>query len=113
MIKKECFTSEWIRSIARKTRYTDLNIIEKVIRVLSLLELLKSSGCPFCFRGGSALMLILGENAHRLSIDVDIICPPGTDIESYLKDIEQFGFVGKKLEDRQQRGIDVPKSHSW
>ena len=112
MIKKECFTSEWIRSIARKTRYTDLNIIEKVIRVLSLLELLKSSGCPFCFRGGSALMLISGRKCASL-VDRWISFAPGTDIESYLKDIEQFGFVGKKLEDRQQRGIDVPKSHSW
>lgn len=112
MISKECLTTEWIKSVAQKTKYKDLNIIEKVIRVLSLLELLRSSGCPFCFKGGSALMLILGQNAHRLSIDVDIICPPGTDVEQYLQGIENFGFTYKTLEERQQRGTDIPKSHS-
>lgn len=73
MIKKTCLTGEWIRSVAARTRYKDLNLIEKVIRALSLLEMLKLAGCPFCFKGGSALMLILGESAHRLSIDIDII----------------------------------------
>ena len=56
-----------------RTRYKDLNLIEKVIRALSLLEMLKLAECPFCFKGGSALMLILGESAHRLSIDINII----------------------------------------
>ena len=74
MIKKTCLTREWIRSVSARTRYKDLNLIEKVIRALSLLEMLKLAGCPFCFKGGSALMLILGESAHRLSIDIDIIC---------------------------------------
>ena len=57
-------------------------------------------------------MLILGESAHRLSIDIDIICPPGTDIEPYLEDIEKFGFISKTLEERQQRDTNIPKSHS-
>ena len=85
MIKKECMTTEWIKSISVRNKYKDLNLIEKVIRAMYLLEMLRLSGCPFCFKGGSALMLILGESAHRLSIDIDIICPPGTNIESYLK----------------------------
>jgi len=93
MIKKECLTTEWIKSVSVRSKYKDLNLIEKVIRAMSLLEMLKLSGCPFCFKGGSALMLILGESAHRLSIDIDIICPPGTDIEPYLKDIEKSTLV--------------------
>lgn len=112
MIRKECLTTQWIQSIAKQTRYKDLNMIEKVIRALSLLEMLKMAGCPFCFKGGSALMLILGQTAHRLSIDIDIICPPGTDIESYLQDIERFGFVAKELQLREQRDSNIPKSHS-
>ena len=112
MIKKECMTTEWIKSIPVRNKYKDLNLIEKVIRAMSLLEMLKLSGCPFCFKGGSALMLILGESAHRLSIDIDIICPPGTDIEPYLKDIEKFGFISKTLDERQQRDTNIPKSHS-
>ena len=112
MIKKTCLTGEWIRSVAARTRYKDLNLIEKVIRALSLLEMLKLAGCPFCFKGGFALMLILGESAHRLSIDIDIICPPDTDITPYLNDLERFGFLCVSLEERQQRDTTVPKSHS-
>ena len=84
MIKKECFTSEWIKSTAIRNNYRDLNLIEKVIRAMSLLEMLKLSGCPFCFKGGSALMLILGGSASRLSIDIDIICPPGSVFQTGL-----------------------------
>ena len=112
MIKKECLTTEWIKSVSIRNKYKDLNLIEKVIRAMSLLEMLKLSGCPFCFKGGSALMLILGGYTHRLSIDIDIICPPGTDIEVYLKDIEKFAFISKTLEERQQRNSNIPKSHS-
>jgi len=103
-------TTEWIKAISVRNKYKDLNLIEKVIRAMSLLEMLKLSGCPFCFKGGSALMLILGESAHRLSIDIDIICPPGTDIEPYLKDIEKFGFISKTLEERQQRDTNIRNS---
>lgn len=112
MIKKECMTAEWIKSISVRNKYKDLNLIEKVIRAMSLLEMLKLSGCPFCFKGGSALMLMLGESAHRLSIDIDIVCPPGMDIEPYLKDIEKFGFISRTIEERKQRNTNIPKSHS-
>ena len=57
-------------------------------------------------------MLLLGDGRHRLSIDIDIICPPGTDIEEYLKDYKDFGFEDFKVIERQQRGIKIPKSHS-
>lgn len=57
-------------------------------------------------------MLILGQQLHRLSIDVDIICPPGTDINKYLEKYEDYGFVSKEEEYREQRSTDIPKSHS-
>lgn len=46
------------------------------------------------------------------SIDIDIICPPGTDIEQYLKEYKDFGFIDYKSVERIQRGTDIPKSHS-
>ena len=113
MIQKQCFGAEWIGRVAMELSYNDKGLIEKVIRALSLLELLALSGCPFVFKGGTALMLVLKEAAHRLSIDVDIVCPPGTDIERYLKAFPDFGFVGVELVERKQRnGLGVPKSHS-
>ena len=112
MISKECFTTEWINQKSIELKYNDKNLIEKVIRVFSLLEMLAASGCPFCFKGGSCLMLIFADQPHRLSIDVDIMCPPGTNIEDYLKGYAQRGFIDYQLVERRQAGKDVPKSHS-
>lgn len=56
--------------------------------------------------------LILGEKTRRLSIDIDIICPPGTNIEEYLGRIKDFGFSRTELVERRQAGKDIPKSHS-
>ena len=112
MINKECFTTEWIAQKSTELQYNDMNLIEKVIRAFSLLEMLSASGCPFHFKGGTSLMLILGGGSHRLSIDIDIMCPPGTNIEDYLKDYAQSGFLEYQLVERRQAGKDVPKSHS-
>ena len=76
MINKECFSTEWITKKSIERKYNDKNLIEKVIRAFSLLEMLATSGCPFHFKGGTSLMLILGGGSHRLSIDIDIMCPP-------------------------------------
>lgn len=112
MISKECFTEGWIERVSSEKNYPDKNLIEKVIRAFSLVELLVESGCPFVWKGGTSLMLILGQQLHRLSIDVDIICPPGTDINKYLEKYEDYGFVSKEEEYREQRSTDIPKSHS-
>lgn len=112
MISKDCFTTDWINRKSKELQYNDKNIIEKVIRAFSLLDMLAQSGCPFHFKGGSCLMLLLKNGRHRLSIDIDIICPPGTDIEEYLKSYKNFGFIDYKSVERIQRGTDIPKSHA-
>ena len=63
MINKECFTTEWIAQKSIELKYNDKNLIEKVIRAFSLLEMLAASGCPFYFKGGTSLMLILGDGS--------------------------------------------------
>ena len=112
MISKECFTEGWIERVSSEKNYPDKNLIEKVIRAFSLVEMLVEYECPFVWKGGTTLMLILGQQLHRLSIDVDIICPPGTDINKYLEKYEDYGFVSKEEEYREQRSTDIPKSHS-
>ena len=112
MIQKKCYTREWIQRVSSELQYPDVNLIEKVIRAFSLVELLSSSGCPFTWKGGTALMLLLSGTRHRLSIDVDVICPPGTEIEKYLKDFRQFGFIDVETLERIQRNTNIPKSHS-
>ena len=113
MIQKKCYSKEWIDEISDRLGYNDKLLIEKSIRALSLLEMLASSGCPFIFKGGTALMLILNSTTHRLSIDIDIICPPGTNIEDFLKNSFEYGFSRLEFVERKQReGVDIPKIHS-
>ena len=112
MINKECFTTEWIEDKSKELNYPDKNIIEKVIHAFSLLDMLAGSGCPFHFKGGSSLMLLLKNQRHRLSIDIDIICPPGTEIEEYLQAYKDYGFIDYKPVERIQRGTGIPKTHS-
>lgn len=112
MISDECYTTEWIAAKSEEYGYPDRNIIEKVIRAFSLLDMLSASGCPFHFKGGSCLMLLLTDQPYRLSIDIDIICPPGTDIEHYLAGFRDYGFFKYESVERIQRGTNIPKSHS-
>ena len=112
MISKECFTQEWVENVSQQLHYPDKNLIEKVIRAFALIDMLASSGCDFCWKGGTSLMVILGGSLHRLSIDVDIICPPGTDIEKYLAGYKEFGFIRREEDYRERRSADVPATHS-
>ena len=111
MILPESRSLEWIRNTAEKNRAANLILVEKVIRAFSLLEALARSGCQFIFKGGSSLMLHFG-SSRRLSIDIDIICPPGTDVESYWeKYAEEYGFTLVEQVERTYRS-DVPKTHA-
>jgi predicted nucleotidyltransferase component of viral defense system len=73
MINKKSLTIEWLKETSAKFRNTDIILVEKTIRALYLLEGLVESGLKFVFKGGTALMLMQGENPKRLSIDIDII----------------------------------------
>ncbi len=72
MISHESLTTKWLDHVSEANRHADKILIEKVIRALLLLEGLSSSGLPFTFKGGTALMLLMN-SAKRLSIDIDII----------------------------------------
>lgn len=111
MINPKSRTIEWITEVAERLGVHDIALVEKTIRAFSLLEALARSGCPFLFKGGSSLMLHLN-TSKRLSIDIDIICPPGTVIEDYLNQYaEEYGFGKIELVERISR-TDVPKQHA-
>ena len=112
MISTESLTAEWIGAVSKELKYPDKGLLEKTIRALSLLELLVKSGCPLCFKGGSALLLLLRNTLHRISIDVDIICPPGTDINQYLDKLQNYGFTRAIPTGTEHPGRNIPVSHS-
>ena len=112
MIDPRSRSLEWIQQAKQHIPgVSETPLVEKAIRALSLLESLVRSGCPFIFKGGTALMLHL-DTSRRLSIDVDIVCPPGTDITQYLgKFGQEYGFTGAEEIERISR-TGVPKSHA-
>ena len=111
MIHPDSRTLLWIEQVAKENNVRDIALAEKTIRAFSLLEALARSGCPFLFKGGSSLMLHL-DTGKRLSIDIDIICPPNTKIEGYLeKYSKEYGFDEVRLVERISR-TDIPKQHA-
>ncbi|MCD8203132.1 MAG: nucleotidyl transferase AbiEii/AbiGii toxin family protein [Prevotella sp.] len=111
MIHPDSRTLTWIEQVAKENKIRDIALVEKTIRAFSLLEALVRSGCPFLFKGGSSLMLHLNTE-KRLSIDIDIICPPGTRIDDYIEKYSaEYGFSEVKLINRISR-TDVPKQHA-
>lgn len=59
MISHNCTSLEWIKEVSIKQNNADNLLVEKVIRALMLLEGLAVSELDFCFKGGTATMLLL------------------------------------------------------
>lgn len=112
MISIDSLSSGWIDNIAEEYNYGDKPLLEKAIRALYLVETLVKEGCPLIFKGGSCLLLLLKDSLHRLSIDADIICPPGTDINEYLGKLNEYGFTRAIPAGKVTSHGNLPVSHS-
>lgn len=109
MITQRSFTADWINQISRKYK-ADKILVEKSIKALLLLEGLAESPLRFVFRGGTSLMLLFHE-PHRLSIDIDIILPPGTtNLNTALQQIAS-GKNFSRIEGLPRMSGIVPKTH--
>ncbi len=102
MLSRTMYTAEYISDLHEKTD-NDPALLERVIYAFGLLEAITRVGLRFCFKGGTALMLLL-DHPKRLSTDIDIIVEPGTDIDDYIRrageifpylDVEEQVRVGK------------------
>ena len=109
MIKRECFTDEFIEeragnNIHRKRTY------EKVVHAFYLLERLARENVDFIFKGGTSLMLLLNE-FNRFSVDIDILMDKGQEdnigeiIKGYTDDV----FI--KIEEDKRKPADIIKRH--
>ena len=95
MIDRRVYELEYIRGLQK--RYSaDPGLIERALYAFGLLEAIKSVGMPFCFKGGTSLMLIM-EKPARLSTDIDILVQPGTDVDAYIEKAARiFPFLDKE-----------------
>jgi len=114
MIRKHCFTEEWLDNFKGQAahRHIDKIILEKMIHAFHLLERLKSNGLKFVFKGGTSLVLLLSERS-RFSIDIDIICKvEREDLETILdKVVASSHFTEWKLDEHRSYQEGVPKAH--
>ena len=83
MLSRDMYTKEYIQDLYEHTG-NDPALLERVIYAFGLLEAIKRVNLPFCFKGGTSLMLLL-DHPERLSTDIDIIVEPGTDIDDYIR----------------------------
>lgn len=71
-IKNRKFLEESINELKKTNPKADIQLLEKTIGALYLVESLVNSGLNFVFKGGTSLVLLLNE-IKRFSVDVDII----------------------------------------
>lgn len=110
MISKNSLDISWLNEVSQKNRKADKILVEKVIRALLLLEGLAESNIPFVFKGGTALMLMLG-STKRLSIDIDIIMPEKMELEPAFEGIIRTkNFNRFELQERILQS-DIEKAH--
>lgn len=109
MLTKDNYTLEHINEL-RKNKNTDTFILERSIYAFGLLEALCKVKMPFIFKGGTSLMLLL-EHPRRLSTDVDIIVPQGTDVESYLKKVKDVFSFEKVVQQERIGKNGIAKKH--
>jgi len=71
-IKNKEFLEQTIKNLKRQNPSADIQLLEKTIGALYLVESLVSEKLKFIFKGGTSLVLLLND-FKRFSIDVDII----------------------------------------
>jgi len=114
MMKEHCYTKEWLEAFKKQKEHKSIqiDILERMIYALHLLERLKSKGLEFTFKGGTSLVLLL-EEGTRFSIDIDIVCNTERgEVEEILNTIiEGSQFSEYQLDDHRSYKPGIPKAH--
>lgn len=111
MISKESFSKEHILSVWKETG-SDPSILQRTIFAFGLLEALYKTGLSFIFKGGTCLIILL-DTPRRLSTDIDIVVPAGTDIDRYINEAGKlFPFLGFEEDFRKKSG-KIEKRHFY
>jgi len=101
MLSPKNFTAEYLSQLRYKTK-RDPALLEKAVFAFGLLEALARTNLSFIFKGGSSLTLLL-PHPTRLSTDIDIVVPPGTDILDAINRAAVI-FPFKRCEEQIRQG---------
>lgn len=117
MILDKCFKKEWIEDRSKHFKRgkisADVQLIEKVIYALGLLESLSKANVDFIFKGGTCLLLLL-KQVNRFSIDIDIIIEAmgKEELEKKLDSIIKESKIFYRYEEHiRYPSKDIPKAH--
>lgn len=103
MIEEKLFEKARLIRIASEYRNMDPGLLEKVLRALQLLEGLVYRNVPLIFKGGTAVMLLLGV-PRRFSVDIDIILENQQNLDKVLQSIvDSTGFSKYEAQNRISR----------
>lgn len=101
-IQNKEFLEESIKELKKENPAADIQLLEKTMGALFLVESLVSSGLKFVFKGGTSLVLLLRE-IKRFSVDVDIITEENpNDVIEKLKEIIGNQNLFTRLEENQR-----------
>lgn len=103
------YTDDYIRRLYNRTG-NDPMLLERVIYAFGLLEAIRKAELPFCFKGGTSLMLLL-DHPKRLSTDIDIIVDPNTDIDEYIHRAGGIFPFAEVKEHVRAGSDDIEKQH--
>lgn len=112
MIASETFRPDWLAELRRRYPTLDPSIAEKMIFALALVERLTQQELPFVFKGGTCLVLLLGQ-LRRFSVDVDIVttATPAA-IEAALERVcERAPFLRFEYHAVRSTKDDIPRGH--
>lgn len=115
MIDQKTFSREWIEDRSNHFKKGkakgNSELIEKVMCAMYLLERVVSSGVDLIFKGGTSLILLLDE-VHRFSIDIDIILKDDEDLDAALDGIVANNFIFTKYKKNERKNANgIPKVH--
>ncbi len=86
-IKNKQYLEDTIKTLKKENPSADIQLLEKTIGALYLIESLSNENIDFIFKGGTSLILLLKE-IKRFSVDVDIITEANKeDIKKAILDI--------------------------
>jgi len=109
MIDSKTFSEQHIRNIQERSK-RDPTLIERSIFALGLLEAIARSGLPFIFKGGTSLMLLM-EKPRRFSTDIDIVVPPGVEVEGFLENAAMIWPFIRMSEHVRKAVANIEKRH--
>lgn len=112
MIAPETFQPEWLAELRRRHRGLDPSIAEKMIFALALVERLAQAELPFVFKGGTCLVLLLGQ-LRRFSVDVDIVttATPAQVAEALARVCQRPPFRRYEYDARRSTKDAIPRGH--